>query len=117
MRRELAKHFVVAVTPEHNTSKTCCLCDHECGPCAEVDAWHRQQRVARCASDDERRRASKFSVRGLRRCTNAACAAHLNRDLNAAINIGRRCLDGLQGRVSVDVVDVFAQLRIRLNIT
>ena len=44
------------------------------------------------AKDDKaRRNASRASVRGLRRCTNAACAAHLNRDYNAAVNIQRRC--------------------------
>ena len=116
LRRELSKHFVVAVTPEHHTSKTCCLCGHECGPCDDVDAQRRQDKIARATSDEERRRASRFSVRGLRRCTNAACAAHLNRDLNASVNIGRRCADALRG-VAIDAAeDDFERLRLSLNV-
>jgi hypothetical protein len=116
LRRELSKHFVVAVTPEHHTSKTCCLCGHECGPCDDVDAQRRQDKIARATSDEELRRASRFSVRGLRRCTNAACAAHLNRDLNASVNIGRRCADALQG-VAIDAnEDEFERLRLSLNV-
>ena len=40
-----------------------------------------------------------FSVRGLRRCSNNACLAHLNRDYNAAINIQRRCKALLAGTI------------------
>ena len=45
------------------------------------------------AGDDPEklRKAQRFSVRGLRRCTNNACAAFLNRDRNAAANIQKRC--------------------------
>ena len=31
LMRKLALHFVVALTPESWTSKTCCVCEHECG--------------------------------------------------------------------------------------
>ena len=117
LRRELSKHFLVAVTPEHWTSKTCCLCGHQCGACAEVDAERRDEKMARAESDEEQRRASRFSVRGLRRCTNAACAAFLNRDLNASINIGRRCVDALRGAVIEANDDEFARLRVDLNMT
>ena len=41
--------------------------------------------------------AQRSSVRGLRRCSNVECAAHLNRDYNAAINIQRRCKSMLAG--------------------
>lgn len=52
---------------------------------------HRAALLEKATTDVERRRALRFSVRGLRHCHNAECAAHLNRDLNAAVNIQRRC--------------------------
>ena len=117
LRRELSKHFVVAVTPEGYTSKTCCLCGHTCGTCAEVDAQRRETKLASASNDEERRRASRFSVRGLRRCNNAACAAYLNRDLNASINIGRRCVDALRDQVTMtEAPDAdFERLRLLIN--
>jgi len=74
LMRKLAKHFVVSPTPEAYTSKTCCKCLGVCGPCVEVDS----QRV----------KEGKKKVRGLRRCQNEECMIFLNRDRNAAINIG-----------------------------
>lgn len=63
LRRELSKHFVVAVTPEHHTSKTCCLCGHECGPCDDVDAQRRQDK-----SKDRQKNVFFFiSARSMRR--------------------------------------------------
>jgi hypothetical protein len=56
-----------------------------------VDAIHRAAKMANAKNDNERAYAARFSVRGLRRCQNECCAAHLNRDYNAAINIQRRC--------------------------
>lgn len=91
LRHKLSKHFVVLTTPEAYTSKTCSLCGAMCGRCEAVDAAHRTTRLQKATTDDERRRASHFSVRGLRHCHNAECAAHLNRDHNAAVNIQRRC--------------------------
>ena len=38
----------------------------------------------------ERKKAMRYSVRGMRRCCNVDCAAFLNRDHNAAVNIGHR---------------------------
>ena len=35
--------------------------------------------------------AARFSKRSLRRCSNVECRRVLNRDRNAAVNIGRRC--------------------------
>ena len=68
---------------------------------------HRAKRVMNATTDEERRRAERFSVRGLRHCHNVECAAHLNRDHNAAVNIQRRCASLLEGnplpRVGDDV--------------
>ena len=91
LRDKLASHFLILSTPEAYTSRTCSLCDSECGPCSHVDEFHRARLRARAASDEGLQHASRFSVRGLRHCHNEACAAHLNRDVNAAINIQRRC--------------------------
>jgi transposase len=67
------------------------LCSSTCGACNEVDAIHREHKLAIAKDDEEKKKAEHFSVRGLRRCNNVECAAHLNRDYNAAINIQRRC--------------------------
>lgn len=108
LRSELAKHFVVVSTPEAWTSQTCSLCGHRCGPCVEADNRRRSENQRResflsSSSPDEgasgpqrvRHRLPPQCVRGLRRCHNENCAAHLNRDHNAAINIGRRCREML----------------------
>lgn len=70
LMRKLARHFVVAPTPEAYTSKTCCRCLGECGPWTEV----------------EEKMGKK--LRGLRRCTQRDCMIPLNRDRNGATNIG-----------------------------
>ena len=49
------------------------------------------------------RRASRSSVRGLRRCNNESCAvSYWNRDVNAARNIGRRCVGMLKSDSVMD---------------
>ena len=74
LMRKLAKHFVVSLTPEAYTSKTCCHCLGPCGPWKEVE-----DKMGK-------------TIRGLRRCQNEECTANgglpLNRDKNGAINIG-----------------------------
>ena len=70
LMKKLARHFVVAVTPEHYTSKTCCICLGQCAPWKEME------------------RAMKRTIRGLRRCTERDCMTPLNRDKNGATNIG-----------------------------
>jgi hypothetical protein len=72
MMRKLAKHFVVALTPEHYTSKTCNRCMCACGPWKEVE---------------EKMNKTKKGIRGLRRCTHRDCMLPLNRDQNGAANI------------------------------
>ena len=91
LRKKLSHHFIVLNTPEHYTSKTCSACGALCGPCEEVDRERRVERIASAQTDAEKKGASHFSVRGLRRCHNADCAISHNRDYNAAINIGNRC--------------------------
>ena len=49
-------------------------------------------------TEKEKKKARYFSVRGLRRCSNACCAVFHNRDYNAAINIGIRCKGELYSR-------------------
>lgn len=113
LRRRLSRHFCVVSTPEHMTSKTCSLCGGRCGPCAEVDAFHRERKLSDArASDDpsDVRRAERFSVRGLRRCHNVACAAYLNRDHNAARNIQMRCKALLTGGTLVAMDDIDERL-------
>ena len=57
-----------------------------------MDAVRRIQKVAAAGDDEKKLRAARrYAVRGLRRCSNNACLAHLNRDYNAAINMQRRC--------------------------
>jgi hypothetical protein len=70
LMKKLSKHFVVAPTPEAYTSKTCCRCFSPCGP------W------------EEKESEMGKKIRGLRRCTQRDCMLPLNRDRNAATNIG-----------------------------
>lgn len=70
LMRKLSKRFVVCVTPEHHTSKTCCRCLGTCGPWKEVEE------------------AMKKKVRGLRICQDEDCKLPQNRDRTGASNIG-----------------------------
>ena len=70
LMRKLARHFVVAPTPEQFTSRTC----YRCG--------------GTCAAHDTIRTRNNREVRGLRVCQDEGCKAHLNRDANASRNIG-----------------------------
>ena len=90
LRKQLSKHFIIAHTPEHNTSKTCAICDHECGPDEIIDKERRETLLAKAKTEDEKKKAKKDTVRGVRRCTNAECACYLPRDYNAAEGIGKR---------------------------
>ena len=70
LRNKLAKRFVVAMTPEQYTSKTCCKCLHPCGPWVELE-----EKMGR-------------KVRGVRVCQNEECRLPQNRDRTGAANIG-----------------------------
>ncbi|KAL1504814.1 hypothetical protein AB1Y20_008588 [Prymnesium parvum] len=94
LMRELAKHFPVVLVPERNTSKTCSYCGFVgCKSVSEVDATLREKKMGAATSPQEVYRASRFELRSLRRCHNASCRKVLNRDRNAAVNIGRRLHD------------------------
>jgi hypothetical protein len=70
LMKRLAKHFVVAPTPEHYTSKTCAACGGLCGPHATLKTKTNKE------------------LRGLRVCQHEACGTHFNRDKLGARNIG-----------------------------
>ena len=70
LMNKLAKRFVVALTPEQYTSKTCCKCLHPCGPWVELE-----KKMGR-------------KVRGVRVCQNEECRLPQNRDRTGAANIG-----------------------------
>ena len=78
LMRRVAKELPVVTTPEYKTSKTCCRCGHACGRHAAVEANR--------PGDHPRWRAHE--IRGLRLCSNSECHRPLNRDANAAVNIG-----------------------------
>jgi hypothetical protein len=70
LMKKLSKRFVVSLTPEHFTSKTCCKCLGMCG------AW----------TDKENEMGKK--LRGLRICQDEGCKLPQNRDRTGASNIG-----------------------------
>jgi len=69
LMKKLSKRFVVAITPEHFTSKTCCRCMAACGPHPTL-------------------RKNGKEIRGLRVCQNEECKLIQNRDRTGALNIG-----------------------------
>lgn len=78
LMRRVARDLPVVKTPEYCTSKTCCRCGGACGNHATVEANRLR--------DHPRWRARE--IRGLRLCQNSECRRPLNRDANAAVNIG-----------------------------
>ena len=80
LMRKLARRFVVSLTPEAFTSKTCSFCLGPCGPWKEV----------------EERRGKR--IRGLRLCQTETCKLPLNRDKNGAANIGTNFLRLFRGQ-------------------
>jgi len=70
LMNKLAKHFVVAPTPEHYTSKTCVKCGGLCGPHPTL------------------KNKKNKEIRGLRVCQHEGCGLFQNRDKTGATNIG-----------------------------
>ena len=121
LRKKLSKHFVVAVTPEAFTSKTCSLCGCMCGPCEEVEAERRAVKMTAAQTEEERRKASRFYIRGLHRCKSETCGVYWNRDYNAAVNIGKRfrtlCTSGDTGLPIPRDLDLeFEKLQAEMNL-
>ena len=70
LMRRLARDFVVALTPEHHTSKTCVKCGGACGAHPTLKT------------------KSNRDIRGLRVCQHEGCGLLQNRDRTGATNIG-----------------------------
>ena len=87
LRTYLSKHFIVVDTPEHYTSKTCSCCMGMCGPFKELDHQRREKKLTEAKNERETRKASRYTVRSIRRCQNVECGVVLHRDKNAARNI------------------------------
>ena len=93
LMRLLAKELLLVVTPEHYTSKTCCRCGGPCG------AWKEKEKQLLEEVKEKKKKKKKnkekikklTTVRGLRVCQDVehSCGP-LNRDVNAAINIGHQ---------------------------
>eukprot|EP00966_Prymnesium_polylepis_P173081 4003364-Prymnesium_polylepis.1 len=67
------------------TSQTCCRCGGHCGRHAKVESNRRADRPWW-------RQGGRYEIRGLRVCENTECRKPLNRDANAAVNIGANFL-------------------------
>ena len=70
LMKKLSKHFVVAPTPEHYTSKTCVARGGPCGPHPTLKTKNKEY------------------IRGLRVCQHEGCGLPQNRDKTGATNIG-----------------------------
>lgn len=97
LRSEISKRVAVVIVPEHRTSMTCSICGDICQRCEEVDTIQRVRRESLATDEVSRTKARCYTVRGLRRCCNVNCSAFLNRDHNAAVNIGQRLKSRLNG--------------------
>ena len=81
LMKKLSRHFVVAPTPEHHTSKTCARCLGPCGAHPTLRHWRRVR------SNGERT-WREVPIRGLRLCQQEDCKFLQNRDRAAAGLIG-----------------------------
>lgn len=104
LMRLLAKHFPVLLVPEAYTSKTCFFCN-------ELRSAVAHDRMKRRFKDKNGNNVER-EVRGLRVCNNQGCSARcLNRDLNAALNIGKRAWHLVRGEVPPNMDAVAAKVR------
>ena len=102
--RLLAKHFPVLLVPEAYTSKSCFFCN-------ELRSAVAHDRMKRRFKDKNGNNVER-EVRGLRVCNNQGCSARcLNRDLNAALNIGKRAWHLVRGEVPPNMDAVAAKVR------
>lgn len=99
LARKLSQRFLVATTPEHGTSSTCCKC---LGPSG---AWK------------EKETEWKKKVRGLRVCQNEGCRCPLNRDRSAATLIGLNFTRLLRGEASIRNMTEEDREFLRLNVS
>ena len=83
LMKRVAKVLPVVKTPEHMTSQTCCRCGGHCG---------RHHTVEDNRLNDHPWWGGRREIRGLRLCENSECRKPLNRDANAAVNIGTNFL-------------------------
>jgi hypothetical protein len=83
LMKRVAKELCVVKTPEHMTSQKCCRCGGHCGRHSKVEANRR---------NDHPWWTRRHEIRGLRLCENSQCRKPLNRDANAAVNIGTNFL-------------------------
>jgi hypothetical protein len=95
LMRRVARELPVVQTPEHMTSQTCCRCGGHCGPNRKVES----NRLA------DHPWWGRHEIRGLRVCENTECRKSLNRDANAAVNIGCNFLRLLCGLPPIAVMD------------
>lgn len=80
LMKKLAKHFVVAPTPEAYTSKTCVACGGVCGAHPTLKTKNNKD------------------IRGLRLCQQEGCGLLQNRDRTGATNIGTQFVRLLGGQ-------------------
>ena len=86
LMKKLAKHFVVALTPEHYTSKTCVKCGGLCGPHPTLKTKNNKE------------------IRGLRVCQHEGCGLLQNRDKTGATNIGLQFQKLMSGQPPIRVM-------------
>jgi hypothetical protein len=85
LMRKLSKRFIVSLTPEHHTSKTCCRCLGAAGPWKEVEETMNR----------------KNGIRGLRICQDEGCKLPMNRDRMGASNIGLNFCRLFEGKTTI----------------
>jgi hypothetical protein len=112
LMRKLAKRFVVSLTPEHHTSKTCCKCLGPCGPLKKV----KEEMKAKFFEDPKNEGKRFHGVRGLRICQDVGCKLRLNRDRNAATNIGTNFRRLFRGESCIHKLTVEEREFLRLDV-
>ena len=68
-----------------------------CGPFDALEAQRRHEKLAKATTPEEVKKASRLTIRSIRRCQNEACGVILHRDRNAASNIATNFKQLYQG--------------------